>query len=178
MRDILQHHGFAGARRRDDDRALALAERRDQIDDPRRQVLLGRVVEFQPDFFFRVERRQIIEIDPVAQPVGLLEIDPIDLNHREIALAVARAADLAFDRVARSEPEAAYLVWADINIVWTGKVIRLGRAQEPEAVNKHFQNAVTRDWHVVFGHLLQNRKHQFLLAQGRGVFDLQFFSKG
>ena len=37
--DVLQQHGLAGARRRDDQRALALALRRDDVDDPRRLVL-------------------------------------------------------------------------------------------------------------------------------------------
>ena len=36
---VLQHHRLAGARRRDDQAALALADRRDQVDDARRVVL-------------------------------------------------------------------------------------------------------------------------------------------
>jgi hypothetical protein len=36
VRDVLQQHGLAGARRRDDERALAFADRRDDVDDARR----------------------------------------------------------------------------------------------------------------------------------------------
>ena len=38
--DVLQEHGLAGARRRDDQAALALADRRDDVDDARREVLV------------------------------------------------------------------------------------------------------------------------------------------
>ena len=38
---ILQQHGFTGTRRRDDQGALALALRADDIDDARRLVLDG-----------------------------------------------------------------------------------------------------------------------------------------
>ena len=177
MRDVLQHHGLAGARRRHDQRALALAERRDQVEHPGRQVLLGRIVEFELDLLFGIERRQIVEIDPVAQPVGLLEIDAVDLEQREIALAVARRADLALDRVAGAQAEAPHLVRADIDVVRAGQVIRLGRAQKAEAVRQHFEHAVAGDRHVVLGELLQDREHHVLLAQGRGVLDLQLFGK-
>jgi len=40
MRDVLQEHGLAGARRRHDQGALALADRRHDVDDARREVLL------------------------------------------------------------------------------------------------------------------------------------------
>src|SRR5260221_8738100 len=37
----------------------------------------------------------------------------------------------------------------------------------------HFEHAVSGDRDVVFGELLQDGEHHILLAQGRGVFDLQ-----
>ena len=39
--DRLQHHRLAGLGRRDDEAALALADRRDEVDDPRREVLVS-----------------------------------------------------------------------------------------------------------------------------------------
>jgi hypothetical protein len=39
LRDVLQHHGLAGLRRRHDQAALALADRRHQIDDATGDVL-------------------------------------------------------------------------------------------------------------------------------------------
>ena len=89
MGDVLQHHRLAGARRRHDDRPLSLAERRDQVDDPSCHILASRIVEFQLQLLFGVERRQIVEVDPLAQAVGLVEIDPAHLEERKIPLSIA-----------------------------------------------------------------------------------------
>jgi len=43
----LQQHGLAGARRSDHQRALALPDRRDEIDDARRQLLAGGIFDFE-----------------------------------------------------------------------------------------------------------------------------------
>ncbi len=100
MRDVLQHHRLAGPRRRHDQRALPLAERGYQVEHPGRQILLRRIVELELDLLLGIERRQIVEVDPVAQPVRFLEIDAVDLERGEIAFAVTRRADLPLDRVA------------------------------------------------------------------------------
>jgi hypothetical protein len=47
MRDVLHQHGFTGARRRHYQRALALADWRDDVDNPCRKVLSGGV--FDPE---------------------------------------------------------------------------------------------------------------------------------
>ncbi len=154
VRDVLQHHRLAGARRRHDQRALALAERGDQVDDPGGQVAARWILEFEGDFFFGVERGQIVEIDPLAQPVGLVEIDAGDLEHGKIALAVARRTNLALDRVAGAQAESADLARADVDVVRPGEVVGFRRAQKAEPVGQHFKHAVARDRHVVLGQLL------------------------
>ena len=90
MGNVLQHHRLAGARRRHDQGALALAERRDQIDDPGGQIPAARIIELQRQLLFRVKRGQIIEVDPLAQAIGFVKIDRVHLEECEIALAVAR----------------------------------------------------------------------------------------
>ena len=82
--DVLQQHGLAGARRRDNQGALALADRRDDIDDARRQILAGRVLNLEPQAFVRIERRQIIEMDFVPGRFRIFEIDRVALEQREI----------------------------------------------------------------------------------------------
>src|SRR5215472_2759099 len=116
MSDVLQHHRLAGTRGRYDDRALTLAERCDQVDDPGRQILAGRVVEFELDLLFGIERGQVVEIDALTQAVGLVEIDRVDLQQREITLAVARRSDLALDRIAGPQTKAPNLARTDIDI--------------------------------------------------------------
>ena len=39
----------------------------------------------------RVERRQVVEEDLLARLLGLLEVDRLDLEQREVALALLRA---------------------------------------------------------------------------------------
>ncbi len=117
-------------------------------------------------------------MDLVADFLRVFEIDRIDLEQGEIALALFRAADQALDRVAGAQAEAADLRGRDINVVGTGEIIGVGRAQEAETVLQHFDHALADDLDVAAGKLFQNRKHQFLLAQDRSVFDLMLFGEG
>ena len=104
--DVLQQHRLAGARRRDDQAALPLADRDHQVHDARRQVV-GRGFELDP--LLRVERRQVLEEDLLADAIGRLEVDRFDLDQREVALALFRLADLAADGVAGLQVELADL---------------------------------------------------------------------
>ena len=178
MRDVLQQHGLAGARRRDDQRALALADRRDDIDDARREILFGRILVFHLEPLIGIERRQVVEIDLVARLLGILEIDRVDLEQREIALAFLRGADVAFDGVAGAQTETADLAWRNIDVVGPGQIIRFRRAQKAEAVGEHLDDAFADDVDFLGRELLEDREHQLLLAHGAGVFDLMFFGEG
>ena len=107
--DVLQDHGLAGARLGGDQRALAHALRRHDVDHPAGLVLDGRIVQLHLQPAGRIERRQIVEMDLVLDLLGVLEIDGRDLQQREIALAVLGRADRAFDRIAGAQAEAADL---------------------------------------------------------------------
>ena len=107
----------------------------------------------------------------VALLVGVLEVDRVDLEQREVALAVLRAADLAFDRIAGSERKAPDLRRRDVDVVGTGQVVGVGRAQEAEAVLQHLDDAGADDLGFFGGQLLQDGEHQLLLAHGAGVLD-------
>ena len=178
VRDVLQQHGLAGARRRHDQRALALADRRDDVDDARREILLGRILVLHLQPLVGIERRQVVEVDLVARLLGVLEIDRVDLEQREVALALLRAADLAFDGVAGAQAEAADLRGRDVDVVGAGQVVRFRRAQEAEAVGQHLDDAFADDVDFLGGELLEDREHQLLLAHGAGVLDLLLFGKG
>ena len=64
--DVLQQDRLAGARRRDDQGALALAERRDDVDDAAGLVLQRRIVDLHLQPLVGIERRQVVEVDLVA----------------------------------------------------------------------------------------------------------------
>ncbi len=174
VRDVLQEHRLAGAGRRDDEAALALAERGDDVDDTGGAVLQRRIVHFHLELFIGIERRQIVEMDLVARLVRAFEIDGRNLEKREIAFAVLRTADFALDRVARAEREAADLRGRDIDVVRARQVVRLRRAQEAETIRQHFHHALADDVDVALGILLQDREHHVLRPERGGVFDLEF----
>ena len=95
--------------RRHDQAALALADRRDDVDDAAGDVLLGLDVALELERLVGVQRRQVLEQDLVLGVLGRLAVDLVDLDQREVALAVLRRADLAFDGVAGVQVEAADL---------------------------------------------------------------------
>ena len=142
------------------------------------QVLAGRILDFELQPLVRIERRQIVEVDLVAGLFRVLEIDRVAFQQREIALALLRAANDALDRVAGAQAEAADLGGRDIDVVGSGKIIGVGRAQEGEAVLQDFDDALADDLDVQAGELLENGEHQFLLAHDRGVLDLVFLGEG
>jgi hypothetical protein len=66
----------------------------------------GRIGGIERQLRFRIQRRQVVEIDAVAHRFGIVEIHRIELEQREIALAILGRADLAFDGIARAQAEA------------------------------------------------------------------------
>ena len=169
--DVLQDHRLAGARLRHDQAALALADRRHDVDHPAGIVLAGGILGFHLQPLVGIERRQIVEMDLVALLLRVLEIDGVDLEQGEIALAVFRAPDLAFDRVAGPETEAPDLRGRDVDVVGAGEIVGIGRAQEAEAVLQHLDDAGAGDLDIARRQLFQNREHELLLAHGARVLD-------
>ena len=112
--DALQQHRFAGARRRDDQAALALADGRQQIHHAAGEVVAHG---FELETLVRIERRQVVEEDLVARFLGRLEVDGVDFDQREVTLAFLGRADLAGDGVAGAQIETADLRRRDVNVV-------------------------------------------------------------
>ena len=176
--DVLQQHGLAGTRRRHDQRALALADRRDDVDDAGGEILLGRILEFHLQPLVGIERRQVVEIDLVARLLGILEIERVDLEQRKVAFAFLGAADMAVDGVAGAQAEAADLRGRNVNIVGPRQIVRFRRAQEAKTVRQHFDHAFADNIGLAHRKLLEDAEHQLLLAHGRGILDLELFGKG
>src|SRR5262252_1858576 len=123
MRDILQQYGFAGTRRRNDQRALSFADRCNDIDNTRREVLLGRILVFHLEPLIGVERCQVVEIDLVTGLLRIFEIDRIDLEQGEIALSFFRRANMSLDGVAGAQTETANLTRRYVYVVRSGKIV-------------------------------------------------------
>ena len=116
-------HGLAGARRSDDEAALALADGAEQVHDAAADALAHGL---HLDALLRVERREVVEEDLVAGLFGRLEVDGFDLDQREVLLALVRRAHVAGDGVAGLEVELADLRGRDVDVVGAGQVVVVG----------------------------------------------------
>ncbi len=90
--DVLQQHGFTGARRRHDQRPLAFTDRRNQIDDPGRAVFDRRIFDFHRQTFIGIKRRQVIKGDLVPGLLGLFKVDLSHVGQGKITLVVVSGA--------------------------------------------------------------------------------------
>ena len=75
----------------------------------------------------------------------LAEVDLINLEHGEIALAVLGWPNLAGEAVAGAQVEAANLAGRDVNVVRARQIGTVRGAQEAEAVLQDFQGARAED---------------------------------
>ena len=170
VRNRLQQHRLAGTRRSDDQTTLALAHRRQQVHHAARDVLANRL-HLHP--LLRIQRRQVVEQDLVARLFGRLEVDRLDLHQREVLLALMRRTNVAADRVAGLQVELADLRRRDVDVVGTGQVVVVRRAQEAVAVGQDLEHAFGEDVPFFFALRLQNLEDQVLLAQTAGAGNVE-----
>ena len=122
-------------------------------------------LELEP--LLRIERREVLEEQLVARLLGLLEVDGLDLDEREVALAFLRRTNLTGDRVAGLQVELANLRRRDVDVVGARQVVVVGRAQESEPVRQHLEHALREDEAALLGLRLQDLEDQLLLAHAR-----------
>ena len=173
MGDVLQKHRFARLRGRDDEGALALADRRNHVDDAAREVLVAPHVALENQRLVREDRREVLKEHAVLERLGRQIIHRVDAHERKVALALFRNADFAFNRVARMKVEAADLRGRDVDVVRAREIARVGAAQEPVPVGEDFERAVAVDGFAELRLLLQNGVHQLLLAHALGIVDFE-----
>ncbi|MNZ35056.1 hypothetical protein D3C78_524460 [compost metagenome] len=169
-RDVLQHDRLAGLRRRHDQAALALADRRAEVDDAAGEILGGTVAGFHLHALVGEQRSEVLEQDLVLRVFRAIEVDRVDLQQREVALALFRRSNLADDGVAGAQVEAADLAGRDVDVVRAGQIGRVGGTQEAEAILKNLQHAIARDFLAAFRVLLQQREDDVLFARTSHVF--------
>ena len=169
--DVLQHQRLAGLGWRDDQPTLSLADGRGEIDDARGQILGGPVADLHEHAFLGKQRGEVLEEDLVLGVFGLVEVDLIDLQQREIAFAFLGRADLARDRIALAQVEAANLRRRDVDVVGPGQIGAVGAAQEAETVLEDLENAIAVDILAALGVLLEDGEDYVLLAGAGEVVD-------
>jgi hypothetical protein len=165
VRDGLQQHGLAGARRSDDEAALAFTDGGEQIHHAAADIFADG---FHLDSLLRIEGRQVVEEDFVAGFFGGFEVNGFDLDEREILFAFVRRADVAADGVAGLEVEFANLRRRNVDVVGAGEVVVIGRAKEAVAVGENFEDTLGKNVAFLFALCLENFEDQVLLTEAAG----------
>ncbi len=168
---VLHEHGLAGLGGRDDQAALPLADGRHDVDHAPGEVLLGLDVALELHHLVGVQRREVLEEDLRLRVLGRLAVDGVHLDEREVALAVLRRADLAFDRIAGVQVETPDLRRRDVDVVGAREVGGVGRAQETKAVGQDLQGSIPEDGNALLRLALEQREDQVLLAHPARVLD-------
>eukprot|EP00042_Codosiga_hollandica_P060670 m.921627 g.921627 ORF g.921627 m.921627 type:complete len:413 (+) comp87512_c0_seq1:117-1355(+) len=177
VRQALHHLGLARLGLRHDQRALAFADGRHQVDDATGDVLFALVAfAFELELLLGEQGRQVLEHDLVLALLRRLVVDAVNLDQGEVALAVFGHAHFTFHQVTGVQVEAADLARAQVDVVGRRHVAGFDRAQEAEAVGEHFEHAITEDLLASLGALLHDGEHQLLLAQAGDVVDLQLLA--
>src|SRR5690606_24834532 len=94
----------------------------------------------------------------------------------EVALTVLGRTNQAGDRVAGAQIEAPDLTRAHVDVVGTGQIRAVRRAQEPEAVLQDLEDAVAVDILARARVRLQNREDDVLLARARKILETHLLS--
>ena len=169
--DVLQHQRLTGLGRRNQQTALAFADRRAQVDDAGHQVFGSAVAGFHHQTLIGEQRRQVLEQDLVLGVFRLVEVDRVNFQQGKVALAVFGRANLAGNGVTGTQVEATNLAGRHIDVIRAGQVGRVGRAQETEPILKDLQYAVTEDVFAAFGMFFQDAKDHILLARSAHVLE-------
>src|SRR6185369_689114 len=93
------------------------------------------------------------------------------LDEREVALAFLRRTNLAGDGIAGLQVELANLRRRDVDVVRSGQIVVVGRAQEAEAVRQHLEDALGKDEAALLGLRFQDLKDQILLPHASRAGD-------
>ena len=121
--NILQKNRFTGARRCDNQRTLAFALRRDNVDDPRRFVFDRGVKRVERQFLIGIKRRQIVKIDAMTHSVRIVKIDFHQFGQGKIAFAIFGCPDFAFDSIPGAQSILSNHIGRYIDVVRPGEVI-------------------------------------------------------
>ena len=99
-----------------------------------------------------------------------------DLADKDVAV---KTGTVGVDFLKKEQPLAKLKLFPNIDNAFldlaTGRVAAVGAAQKAETVGQNFQHAVGNDLFPGLGPLLDDRKHQLLLAHAASVVDFQRF---
>ena len=135
------------------------------------------VLPLQPDPRVGIARPQVVERDPVLGLLRLLEVDLLDLEQREVPLALLGRPDLPHDRVAGAEVEPLDLAGGDVDVVGAVQVVPVLAAEEAVAFGQDLQHALAPDDGVRVEERLLDAEDQVLLPEAGVVGDVQLLGQ-
>ena len=147
---------------------------REEVDHPHGEVA---VLPLQPDPRIGIAGPEVVERDPVLGLLRLLEVDLLDLEQREVALALLGRPDLAHDRVAGAQIEALDLAGRDVDVVGAVEVVPVLAAEEAVAFRQDLQHALAPDDRVGVEQRLLDAEDQILLPKAGVVGDVQLLGQ-
>jgi len=140
--DRLHHRGLAGLRGRDQQPALALADRADEIDDPGGHVArVAGILEGQ--LLVGEERGEVLEPRPLLGRFGVATVDGVDLEQGRVLLVALRRAHLPTEVVALAQTELTGQLERDVGVLLARQVAV--DPQEPVALVAHVEVALDVD---------------------------------
>ena len=108
MRDLLHHRCLAGLWRRDDEAALALTDRRHQIDDARGEIH-GVAGSFELQLRIGKQRSEVFELRSQLRNLGIVATDFFDTQKCRILLVAGGRTAHAFDVITLAQTVFAHL---------------------------------------------------------------------
>ncbi|MNQ93013.1 hypothetical protein D3C85_1084570 [compost metagenome] len=168
--DVLQQHGLTGLGRRHDQATLAFTDGGCQVQHTGGDVFGRAVAPLHAQTLVGMQRRQVFEQDLVADVFRTVIVDLVDLEQREVTLALFRGSDLAGNGIAGTQVEATDLARGDVDVVRAGQVGAVCATQEAEAVGQDFQHTVAKDILTTLGVRLEDREDNVFLVGPSQIF--------
>ena len=159
---LLHENRLATFGRRDDERALAFAKRRDEIADAGGDFA---ILPFEVDSLVRILCGQVVEGAAQFRLLGVTTVNALHLEECEIPFPFFGRTDFPHHRVTGAEIESLHLRRRHVDVVGPVQVIEVLGAQKAVAFRERFQDPLTvqRLFGVEQG--LLDTKDQLLLAQ-------------
>ena len=114
-----------------------------------------------------IPRAQVVEGDALLRLLGIVAVDALDLEQREIPLPLLRRANLPVHRVAGAQIEALDLRRRDVDVVRAVEVVPVLAAQKAVAFGQHLEHAFAREQLVRVEQILLDPEDEILLGELR-----------
>src|SRR5574344_177088 len=115
------------------------------------------------EFFVRIQGRKIFKRNACLCDARFVEVHGLDPEKRKEALAFFRRTCLSVNGIACFKIEEPDLTGRNVDVVRSGEIAVLRRAEESVAVRKDFKSAGSENDSAVFRVRLQYDEYEFLL---------------